>query len=181
MVSFGRRQRGPDRRAGTGPDEDPVVRQYRFLLREASPDAVEAAHAEALPRLSADQRQAVLGAVQLGLVAGQRLKPDDTAQLAHLIVLGERRTPNAFLSTCNPATLQALSEAVVRSEACFGLFGRYAGWDGVDPQPEPEGDWADAGFDPDSGRWSSARRPWQDSSGTVSSAGGGDGGGGGGG
>ena len=117
-----------------------MVRQYRFLLREASPDAVEAAHAEALPRLPADQRQAVLGAVQLGLVAGQRLTPDDTTQLAHLIVLGERRTPNAFLSTCNPATLRVLSEAVVHSDACFGLFGPYAGWDGADPEPEPEGD-----------------------------------------
>ena len=177
MVSFGRRQRGPDRRTGPDPGEDPVVRQYRFLLREASPDAVEAAHAEALPRLTADQRQGVLGAVQLGLVAGQRLTPDDTAQLAHLIVLGERRSPNAFLSTCDPGTLLALSHAVIHSDACFGLFGRYAGWDGADPQPEPEGAWADAGFNPDSGRWDTSPAP-RDSSGEVSgSGGGGDGGG----
>ena len=181
MVSFGRK-RGQDRRTGPDPDEDPVVRQYRFLLREASPDAVEVAHSEALPRLTDDQRRAVLRAVQVGLVAGQRLGPDDTAQLAHLVVLGERRSPHAFLSTCDPSALHALAQAVIHSEACFGLFGRYAGWDGADPEPEPEGAWADAGFNPDSGRWNPARKGPKDyGSGTYGGAGaGGDGGGGGG-
>ncbi|MGZ6855189.1 MAG: hypothetical protein ACXVGC_14190 [Mycobacteriaceae bacterium] len=47
MASFGRRHHHQDRPM----DEDPVVRQYRFLLRQASPDAVEAPHADALPRL----------------------------------------------------------------------------------------------------------------------------------
>ena len=178
MVSFGRRSR--DRRAGT--DEDPVVRQYRFLLREASPDAVEVAHTEALPRMSDDQRQAVLTAVQRGLVAGQRLRPSDTTQIAHLIVLGERRSPNSFLAACEPRTLLALSQGVIASEASFGLFGRYAAWDGADPEPEDQSAWADAGFNPDSGRWSLDRRLPSDSGGPVSGAGGGgDGGGGGGG
>jgi hypothetical protein len=183
MVSFGRRHRDQGRRTGPDADEDPVVRQYRFLLRVAPPDAVEVAHAEALPRLSPDQRQAVLAAVQGGLVAGQRLTPDDTAQLAHLIVLGERRSPTAFLATCEPSTLLALSQGVIHSEACFGLFGQYAGWDGADPEPEDSSAWADAGFNPDSGRWNPARKSWQDASGIVSGAGGGggDGGGGGGG
>jgi hypothetical protein len=150
MVSFGRRQHR-DRR--TGSDEDPVVRQYRFLLREASPDAVEVAHTEALPGLDDEQRRAVLTAVQRGLVAGERLHADDTTQLAHLIVLGERRSPNAFLSACEPSTLLALSQAVIHSEGCFGLFGRYAAWDGADPEPEDESVWADAGFNPKVGRW----------------------------
>jgi hypothetical protein len=177
MVSFGRRSR--DRRATT--DEDPVVRQYRFLLREASPDAVEVAHAEALPRLSDEQRQSVLSAVQRGLVAGQRLHPEDTTQIAHLIVLGERRSPNSFLAACEPRTLVALSQGVTGTEASFGLFGRYAAWDGVDPEPEDESAWADAGFNPDSGRWSLDRKLPSNSDGTVSSAGGGvDSGGGGG-
>ena len=174
MVTLGRRNR-KDRR--TTSDEDPVVRQYRFLLREASPDAVEVAHAEALPRLTDDQRRSVLTGVQEGLVAGQRLQPGDTRQLAHLIVVGERRSPNAFLRACEPASLAALSHAVIHSEACFGLFGRYAAWDGADPEPEDESAWADAGFNPDSGRWSLSRNPNPNSDGTVSAAGGGDGGG----
>lgn len=178
MVTFGRRRQRPDPRRGAAPDEDPVVRQYRYLLREASPDAVEAAHAEALPQLAGDQRRAVLSGVQVGLVAGQRLTPDDTAQLAHLIVTGERRSPNAFLSACDPSALTALSEAVIQSEASFGLFGRYADWDGADPEPEDVSGWGDAGFDPDSGRWNPNRKVPGDSGGFVGGGAAGDGGGG---
>ena len=127
-----------------------MVRQYRFLLREASPDAAEAAHAEALSRLQDEQRREVLSAVQGGLVAGQRLHPSDFEQLARLIVLGERRSPNAFLTACKPETLLTLAEAVVHSEACFGLFDRYAAWDGADP--ESTEDTSGAGFDPKVGQ-----------------------------
>lgn len=182
MVRIGRRQQEP-RDAN---DEDPVVRQYRFLLREASPDAVEVAHTEALSRLGEDNRRVILTAVQRGLVAGQRLQPGDAAQIAHLIVLGERRSPNAFLSSCEPATLLALSQAVIHTEACFGLFGRYAAWDGADPEPEEEGAWAEAGFNPDSGRWNLARQNHLNADngagmgfGGGGAGGGGDGGGGG--
>ncbi len=146
MVSIGRRH--PQRRTVT--HEDPVVRQYRFLLREASPDAVEVAHTEALVQLREEQRQVILSAVQRGLLAGQRLQPAQTIQLALLIVLGERRTPNAFLSACEPETLLALSQAVVHSDACFGLFGRYDAWDGADP--EISEDTGSAGFDPKVGQ-----------------------------
>jgi hypothetical protein len=180
MVRFGRTPHDKNRPAKS--DEDPVVRQYRFLLREASPDAVEAAHRDALLRLDEAQRRTVLAAVQTGLVAGQRLHPADTVQVAHLIVLGERRSPNAFVSACDEAALLALSQAVIHSEACFGLFGRYAAWDGADPEPEDQSAWADAGFNPDSGRWNIARnthRNLDHGGGGGLQAGGGDGGGGG--
>ncbi len=142
MVSFGRRPP----KSETKHDEDPVVRQYRFLLRKAPPDAVEVAHIEALTQSGEEERRAVLSAVQRGLVAGDRLQPSDVQQIAHLIVLGERRTPNAFLATCEVESLLALSQAVIRSEACFGLFSRYSVWDGADP--EPTEDSTGAGFDP---------------------------------
>ncbi|HET8765868.1 MAG TPA: hypothetical protein VFM86_00940 [Pedococcus sp.] len=170
------------RRAPAPPaQEDPVVRQYRFLLREAPPDAVEAAHRDGLGRLSPEEQREVLGAVQRGLVAGQRLRPDDTDQLAHLVVLGERRTPNAFIAACSPSALRSLSRVVVASDACFGLFGRYAAWDGKDPEPEDDSAWADAGFNPDSGRWNPSRKAPTDASGIASGTGGGLGGDGGGG
>ena len=149
MVSFVRKHHSHDQPA----EEHPVVRQYRFLLRQGPVDAVEAAHGEALARLQEEQRQLVLAAVRRGLVAGERLQPHHTAQLARLIVLGERRSPNAFLSACEPGTLVTLAQAVTRSEACFGLFGSYAAWDGADPDPEEPSAWADGGFDPDTGRW----------------------------
>jgi hypothetical protein len=178
MVRIGRRHHDHDR--PTASTEDPVVRQYRFLLREASPDAVEVAHTEALTHLGEEQRRVILDAVQRGLVAGQRLHPRDTTQIAHLIVLGERRSPNGFLSACEPAALLALSRAVIHTEACFGLFGRYAAWDGADPEPEDDSAWANDGFNPDSGRWSLDRRTGRDDSGVIHGAGGADGGGGGG-
>ena len=134
-----------------------MVRQYRFLLRQAPPDAVEAAHAEALAQLPVGQRRLILAAVQQGLLAGQRLGPADTAQVARVLVLGERRSPNAFLSSCPSDVLLTLAQTVLDSEACFGLFAGYAAWDGADPQSEDDSAWADAGFDPDSGRWNTAR------------------------
>lgn len=171
MVRFGRRP-GDGRVAQRG-IEDPVVRQYRFLLREASPDAVEVAHVDALSRLTSDERHAVLSAVQRGLVAGQRLGPDDTGHLAHLIVTGERRSPNAFLTTCDPSVLGALSAAVIHSDACFGLFGRYGQWDGADPEPADESLWRDAGFNPDSGRWNPQRTQSKSWEGGAGGSGGG--------
>lgn len=174
-----------DRHAPRGADpadivEDPVVRQYRYLLRTAPADAVEAAHAESLPRLGDADRAAVLRAVQTGLVAGQRLTPEAVTKIAHLLVSGEHRDPGAFLRACPPASLHELSREVIHSESAFGLFGGYAGWDGAEPEPVDDSAWRDAGFNPDSGRWSLEREPGRDNSGIVSGAGGGfgsDGGG----
>ena len=158
-----------------------MVRQYRYLLRTAPPDAMEAAHAESLPRLGEADRAAVLAAVQTGLVAGQRLTPEAVPKIAHLVVNGEHRDPGAFLRACPPESLQALARTVIHSEAVFGLFGGYASWDGADPEPVDDSKWRDAGFNPDSGRWSLDREPGRDNSGIVSGAGGGFGGDGGGG
>ena len=121
--------------------EDQIVRQYRFLLRTAPLDALQAAHHEALDRLTEAARDQVLTAVQNGLVAGQRLGPGDTAAMARLVSIGERRNPRGFLDACEPTSLRSLALAVNQSEAIFGHFAGYAAWDGVDPDP------ADAGVD----------------------------------
>ena len=130
----------------TGLDpEDVVVRQYRYLLRTAPADAMEHAHAEAIEPLDENCRAALLRAVQSGLVAGLRLSPQDVHQLAHLITLGERRRPGAFLGACEPRSLRALADGVVLAEASFGLFGGDAGWDGAEPVV-PDDRWSDGGF-----------------------------------
>jgi hypothetical protein len=100
--------------------------------------------------LSQELRRAILSTVQAGLVAGQRLSPSDTKQMAHLIVHGERRAPNAFLAACDPRSLRTLAQAVVDSEAAVGLFERYPGWDGADP--EDDEDTSGAGFNPKVGQ-----------------------------
>ena len=126
--------------------EDQAVRQYRYLLRTAPVDALQAAHHEALDGLTVDTRARVLTGVQDGLVAGQRLGPGDTAAIARLVSVGERRNPRGFLDACEPTALRALADAVIHTEAAFGLFSGYAAWDGADPAPADVG--VDHGGDP---------------------------------
>ena len=122
------------------------MRQYRFLLRTAPLDALEAGHVEALAEMWRSRRSVVLRAVREGLVAGARLDPDDVGPIAHLIALGERRRPGDFLRACPGAVLTPLAGAVIVSEAMFGRFGGYAAWDGRDPDLADVGEWADGGF-----------------------------------
>lgn len=119
--------------------EDQTVRQYRYLLRSAPLDALQAAHHEALDHLDDGQRSLVLDAVHDGLVAGQRLTPAATEAIARLVSIGERREPRAFLDACDPGALHALADAVIHAESAFGLFAGYAAWDGSDPAPRDAG------------------------------------------
>jgi hypothetical protein len=135
--------------------EDVVVRQYRFLLRTAPVDALEAAHRQALDELGDDARAAVLRAVQTALVCGLRLSIDQPERLAHLITLGERRVPGAFLRALEEHWRRRLADRVVLAEASFGLFGGYAAWDGVEPEP-PEEVWVEDEFGE---RWHVALHP----------------------
>lgn len=133
--------------------EDPLERQYRFLLRTAPADAMEAAHVEALGAVPENVRAAVLLTVQEALVAGQRLTTADRGSLARLVTVGERRTPGTFLAACPSVARRRLAEAVVDSEAVFGLFGGYAVWDGAEPEPaelgvDGGGSHLDSGVDP---------------------------------
>ena len=123
----------------TDQPEDQAVRQYRYLLRTAPLDALQAAHHEALGQLEEPQRALVLAAVRDGLVAGQRLTTGDTSAIARLVSIGERRDPRAFLDACAPSALHALAEGVLQAEAAFGLFAGYAAWDGSDPAPRDLG------------------------------------------
>ncbi len=121
------------------------MRQYRFLLRTATLDALEEAHVEVLSPMAWSRRAMVLRAVQDGLVAGLRLAPDDVRSIAHLVALGERRRPGDFLRACPPTVLLPLAEAVIVAEAMFGRFGGYAAWDGAELELT-EGEWVDGGF-----------------------------------
>jgi hypothetical protein len=132
--------------SATQQPEDQAVRQYRYLLRTAPLDALQAAHHEGLDQLDEGRRALVLGAVRNGLVAGQRLTAGDTGAIARLVSIGERRDPRAFLDACDPAALHDLADAVISAEAAFGLFAGYAAWDGSDPAPR------DAGVDHGGGR-----------------------------
>ncbi|NYG06609.1 hypothetical protein BJ986_001096 [Phycicoccus badiiscoriae] len=134
----------PTRRRSGAPlhdgSEDQTVRQYRYLLRTAPLDALEAAHVEALSALGSLHRETVLRTVQDELVAGAHLHEDDVGPLAHLITLGERRSPGVLTSSIPHPALSGLARAVILSEPAFGLFSGYASWDGIDPEPPVEHD-----------------------------------------
>lgn len=141
MRLFRRPTQGSVQNPSSPADEDPLVRQYRYLLRTAPADALEHVHLEALAELSPEDRTAVLRTVQEQLVAGQRLQAGDVPALSRLVVLGERRSPGALLQHCPPAVLARLADNALVSEAAFGLLTGYAAWDGLDPEPPPEEEW----------------------------------------
>lgn len=132
-------------------EEDPLVRQYRYLLRTAPADALEAAHGEAIPALSQANQESLLEAVQGSLLVGGHLTTRDHAKIAHLVTAGERRAPGQLLAALRADVLQSLAAAVLDSEPSFGLLGGYASWDGAEPQTPDHPDWADGGFDPQVG------------------------------
>src|SRR5690349_15703187 len=90
-------------------DEDPLVRQYRYLLRTAPADALEAAHAEAISLLSEPRQQSLLETLRKSLLVGDHLSAGDHAQIAHLVTNGERRSPGQLLTALPSEVRQDLA------------------------------------------------------------------------
>jgi hypothetical protein len=133
-------------------EEDLLVRQYRYLLRTAPPDALEAAHTEALMAMTEEHRQWVLDTVRATFLVGDHLSVTEPGKIAHLVVNGERRSPSALLAALPPVVATDLATRVLDSEASFGLLGGYAAWDGQDPDPVDDSLWAAGGFNPRAGQ-----------------------------
>jgi hypothetical protein len=108
---FGRRDRQEyDRRAygqpeqaryqGRGRNEqlsdEQAVARYRYLLRTASPEQIEQAHAEAFAQLTPDQRQQVLAQLAAVTPAGERPRTDDPQTLARAATRAEMRQPGTL-------------------------------------------------------------------------------------
>jgi hypothetical protein len=84
----------PGRTAPRSADEQAIER-YRYLLRTAPPDQVEAAHAEAFGKLTPEQRRQVLE--QLAAVpGGERPRGDDARSLARAATRAEIRQPGTL-------------------------------------------------------------------------------------
>jgi hypothetical protein len=153
--SVGKRPQDPHDRAADAP-EDPVERQYRYLLRTAPADALEAAHTEALPLLSEPQQESLLDTLRSSLLVGGHLTTNDHAKIAHLVTVAERRSPGQLLTALRPDVRQDLAAGVLESEWSFGLLSEYASWDGAEPPAPDASAWADGGFDSNKGRWDAA-------------------------
>src|SRR3954470_16497088 len=82
----------PAGRPGQSEDERAIER-YRYLLRTAPPDQVEAAHAEAFAKLTPEQRRQVLEQLSAGVPGSERPRSDDAGTLARTATRAEFRQP----------------------------------------------------------------------------------------
>jgi hypothetical protein len=89
--TYGRPEYAPQ---GAAPSsDDQAVARYRYLLRTAPPEQIEAAHAEAFAQLTPEQRQQVLAQLATGVPAGERPRSDDAQTLARVATRAELRQP----------------------------------------------------------------------------------------
>lgn len=114
------------------PVERTEVRQYRYLLATASAEVIEHAHLRALSAVDPLVRAVVLRSAQDRLLSGRELTVDDVAQLAHLVTMGEIRTPGVVVAGLNEMALERLANAILRVVDGSVLAG-CEDWDGVDP------------------------------------------------
>jgi hypothetical protein len=84
--------------SGLLPDEQAVDR-YRYLLRTASPEAIEEAHAEAFAQLTGEQRRLVLEGLSSDLPPQEQTDRDDPQSLAQLATRTELRRPGTLERT----------------------------------------------------------------------------------
>ena len=127
ITLFKRRQVEP-----AAPVERPEVRQYRYLLRSADPEALEALHREALAALDVLNRAHVLRTAQDRLLSGRELTVDDIAGIAHLVAVGELRTPGIIVSALTEGALERLAHLVITRPVAIPLLEGHEGWDGED-------------------------------------------------
>jgi hypothetical protein len=114
------------------PVERAEVREYRYVLATADFEALDRLHRQALEILDPLVRANILRAAQERLLTGLDLTVDDRTQIAHLITVGEVRTPGILRAGLMEPALMRLAHAVVRDATDEGLLGGYADWDGQD-------------------------------------------------
>jgi hypothetical protein len=85
----------PTTHDGRLPDDQAIAR-YRYLLRTAPPDQIEAAHAEAFAQLNPDQRQQVLTQLAAAVPSSERPRSDDAQSLARAATRAEMRQPGTL-------------------------------------------------------------------------------------
>src|SRR4051794_11724017 len=83
----------PQARRPAQSEDERAIERYRYLLRTAPPDQVEAAHAEAFAKLTPEQRRQVLEQLSAAVPAGERPRNDDPQTLARTATRAEFRQP----------------------------------------------------------------------------------------
>jgi hypothetical protein len=77
-------------------DDELAIERYRYLLRTAPPESIEAVHAEAFAKLTPEQRQQVYRSLAEQAPAGERVASDDPQTLARAATRQELRQPGSM-------------------------------------------------------------------------------------
>lgn len=77
-------------------EDDLAIERYRYLLRTAPPESIEAVHAEAFAKLTPRQRAEVFRALAEQVPPGERLVSDDPTALARAATRAEVRAPGTM-------------------------------------------------------------------------------------
>ena len=76
-------------------EDELAIERYRYLLRTAPPESIEAVHAEAFAKLTPEQRQQVYRSLAEQAPAGERISSDDPQSLARAATRQELRQPGS--------------------------------------------------------------------------------------
>ncbi|GAA1753979.1 hypothetical protein [Agromyces humatus] len=87
-------------------DDELAVERYRYLLRTAPPESIEAVHTEAFAKLTPEQRQAVYRSLAEQMPPGERLVSDEPSALARAATRAELRSPGSMERAFNGANAQ---------------------------------------------------------------------------
>lgn len=77
-------------------DDELAIERYRYLLRTAPPESIEAVHAEAFARLTPDQRAEVYRSLAEQAPPGERIVSDEPNALARAATRAEMRAPGTM-------------------------------------------------------------------------------------
>jgi hypothetical protein len=77
-------------------DDELAIERYRYLLRTAPPESIEAVHAEAFAKLTPEQRQQVYRSLAEQAPAGEPVTSDDPQSLARAATRQELRQPGSM-------------------------------------------------------------------------------------
>lgn len=77
-------------------EDELAIERYRYLLRTAPPESIEAVHAEAFAKLTPEQRQQVYRALAESAPPGERLTSDAPDALARAATRAELRSPGTM-------------------------------------------------------------------------------------
>ena len=77
-------------------EDELAIERYRYLLRTAPPESIEAVHAEAFAKLTPEQRHQVYVTLSEQAPAGERVTSEDPAALARAATRSEMRQPGSM-------------------------------------------------------------------------------------